>query len=196
MDHITRKNKRIYISTNLKDMTDKQLNNICELIGDITEEKIDKLSNRRKFVKYIEDNLKNMDDGDITKIKDVVATYMIVEETDEDKMKRVTLEIINKMLRVLKEKEIENLENFPTIRRDDILCDECKNVMEENYDYIFKNGFNKTECMVYQKKVKNVHFSILRAMLKKIGYHLRPLHKSTRNNGEKIQYTAYDIVKI
>ena len=194
MDANIRKNKRIYIVENIIDINEKQLTKLYEIISDLMHTEKDVLD-RQHMLSYVENNLKYVEGNDLIVIKDMVAGFVANEESDEDKMKRVTLEIINKILRAIGKKEINELEEFVDIPREDILSDSCKNVMDDNKDYIFENGFNKTECMLYQTKIKVKHLSILKAMLKKIGYKLHSIHSGRRINGKKKPYTTYTITK-
>lgn len=157
-----------------EDLSDDQIDNICSIIENITDNSGDHVSEKHK---KIFDKTKN------------------VGETREEKMMRVMLEIINKILEAMNKEQINNLCDFIDIRRDELSNEKYDKIVKDNCDYIFKNGFNKHECKYYQTNIKNQHLSILKGMLKQLGYGFSSKsHKKTINRMNE-SYTTYAIVK-
>jgi hypothetical protein len=113
---------------------------------------------------------------------------------EEVRMKEIMLEIINKLLKLMNKNEINDLCQFTDINRDELIKDKYANLINEQKDYIFNcTGFNKYICQVYQKKVTNVHISILKGMLKQIGYELISKNHKKMIKGVYNTYTSYSI---
>lgn len=190
MNAHVRKTMRIYIIENLIDITDDQIKEICDKISDILQKKCGDM-NRPQMITYIEKNIRNVDDANLTDLKNTIAGFMNYEEPINDKKKRIALEITNNLLLAMNKKKIENLIDFIDIRRDDLLSNNCKKVIDDNRDYIFENGFSKEECMVYQKKLRNPHLSVFKGILKQVGYELTSKNKSKRSNGVRDMFVMY-----
>ncbi len=115
------------------------------------------------------------------------------EETNDEKMNRIMLEIINKILVLMNKKEINELCQFVDINRDELIKDEYADIIDKHKKYIFDNGYDKYICQVYQKKVANKHISILKGMLKQIGYELFSKNHKKMIKGIYHTYTLYSI---
>jgi hypothetical protein len=80
--------------------------------------------------------------------------------------------------------------------RDEILSDVCKDLINENKNYIFENGFSKNRCKVYQTKIINKHFSLFKGMVNQVkGYVLKSKTKVKTHNYERTPYIDYYIDK-
>lgn len=187
-----RKNKRLYITDNIADVTDNQIKKLCNKISTIIQKQCGEM-NRLQMVSYVEKNIKYVDDDNLGDIENMMAEFLTYEEQDNDRKKRVALEIANKLLLAMNKKKIYDLENFDDVRRDEILNDECKQIIDDNRNYIFENGFSKEECMVYQTKLKYPHLSLFKGMLKHIGYELMSKNRSKRSDGVRDMFTVYYI---
>ena len=192
-----RKKKLQYIKDNIDFLQDKYIDSIYEKICINIPNKLKNDLKRVDKMKHIEPNLKYLEDDMMEIVNQIIKKNLIYEETDEEKKKRVVLDLINKILSVIGHTEIHDLEDFIDIRRDDILSDKVKNIIDENKDYIFEtNGFNKAECMVYQKNLKNPHFSVIKGILNEIGFEMIAKSKADYINKKKIPYRDYYIKKI
>jgi hypothetical protein len=117
----------------------------------------------------------------------------IKKETQHEQMKRVMLEIINKILAQMNKTQINDLSEFIDIRRDDMVSDKCAEVINDNKKYIFDNCFDRHQCQVYQTKVAHKHISILKGMLKQIGYVLLSKNHKKMVKGVYESHTTYSI---
>ena len=155
----------------------------------------------KKQSEIIKKELINLSDKDIENI------YLIVKnklndpangnvESEEEKMKRVMLEIINKILNLMNKDQVNDICEFVDVRRNELLKIEYSELINENKDYIFSNGFNKHECQMYQPKIKHSHISILKGMLKQLGHTLKSINHKTIIGGEAKAYTTYSVQKI
>lgn len=145
-------------------------------------------------IQFIENNLRYVTDEDIIEIADLIINTEY-EESQQGKMERVALEIVNKLLEVKEKPQIDNLCDFK-MSRDEILSDECRDVINENKQYIFESGFSKSECKVYQTKIINKHFSLFKGMINQVkGYVLCSKTKIKTQNYERTPYTGYYIDK-
>lgn len=183
-----RQKKIIQIIDNLHFIGETNLKNIYQIVVENLE--LQKISNvvmnkieRGESLAHVND-VEKKDNGDKRKEK---------KETKEDKKKRVMLEIINKILVLMDKDEINDLNNFIDIRRDVLLDEKYAKLMDENKEYIFKNGFDKHQCQIYQTKVKNMHISMLKGMLKQIGYTLYSKNHKKMIKGVFDSHTTYSI---
>ena len=187
-----RREKHKYIDDNIDDIPDKEIGEIYNKFTDVLKlEKTKKVIDRVEQMKYIDDNFRFIDDNKLLIIEKIIANCFI--ESDDKKMRRVALEITNKILDSLNKPHIKDLCEFVNIRRDDILSEPCKAAIIDNKTYISDNGFSDLECFLYKTKLKHLHLSILRCMLKKIGYDLESKARSKRVNKERIMYTDYSV---
>ena len=183
------------INENIINVPDDILTNIYSNIVKITKEKIKKDVDRVEKVKYIENNLRYINDTNIIEIEEIMndANNDQIEETDEEKKKRIVLEIINKLLVAMNKDEINDLCKFKDIHRDDLINDVCKNILEENKTYISDNGFDDLHCSMYEARLKYPQISMLKYILKKINYDLKSKSKSKIIDGERNVSTVYFI---
>ena len=91
--------------------------------------------------------------------------------------------------------QIQDLCEFKNIRRTQILDDCCKNIIDDNKEYIFSNHFSKTKCKIYNKNILNAHFSIFKSMLQQVRHTLLSKTKFTMKDGVRTHYTVYYIEK-
>jgi len=193
---IQRKNKIDYIKGAIIDILDKDIKKIYELMRtslDNPEE--EKYETRQRMMMYIKNNICYVDEKNLEIIKKAITECLNPMETREEKLMRIALEIVNKTLELMGHRKIVDLTQFTDIRRDELLDDKYLNLFNENQKYIFENGFDKTECKIYQKKVRHTHISILKGMLKQIGYKLCSKNHRKMIKGEYDMYTTYSIQK-
>jgi hypothetical protein len=185
---------------------------ILEKINYLSDESLDKMHRqlcqdiedgydnmkRPKKTKYIQQNIKMLDDDTIKLYRKIINDAISVENT-KNIMNDVALKIINQLLKKMNRDEIIDFVEFKNIRRDELLNKNCKDVINENLKYIFDNGFDKKKCGYYglnSQTLKNSHLSIIKGMLKEIGYKLASKTLCRSINGEKIFYCSYKIKKI
>lgn len=191
MDSI-RKNKLQFVKDNLDNVTDRYIDNIYNSVNEIIPNKKN-IIKRIDKMKYIEANIGYVEDDILGKINNQINKSLGIVENKEDRKKRVVLEILNKILVAIDKDEIKSIDEFVDIRRDDLLNDDVKELIEENKTYLFnKNGFSKTDCKIYQTNIKFPHFSIIRGILKEVGYELISENKVVYEKRKKVcSYTNY-----
>jgi hypothetical protein len=151
-----------------------------------------KQTNRLSQMVFIENNLRYMNRDNLEYVKTIVTESITYIENKEEKMKRVMLEILNKILIAMEKEEIPNICDFKNIYRDELIKDKYKKIIDDNLTYIINNEFSKNTCMVYhQKKIKNYHLSIIKGMLKSINFKLSSKKIIRYINKEKHTYIVY-----
>jgi len=148
---------------------------------------------RRDKIIYIEENIEFVDDEQLVPINKLMSLSLV--ETLDKKRVRVALETINKILEAHEKPPINDLCDFSNFPRKLLTGELCKNVFNQNLDYVFANGFGKTECKNYNKTVVNPHISLLRTILKKSGYDLCGKNKVTGTGEDRSIDTHYSIRK-
>jgi hypothetical protein len=186
-----------YVKNNIENIPDEDIINLYRKIINIVNINInDNTIDRIAQINCIENNLKYMNNENLNEIKNTIETCLTREESQNDKMKRIALELINKLLVAMGKPLISDLCEFTNVYREEIIKEKYKDIINNNLKYIFQNGYSKHTCMIYQKKsIKNYHLSVLKGMLKTIGYELLPKKKNKTINGEKIVLTFYCIQK-
>jgi len=197
MNTISRKKRTEIITRNIKNLGDDQINSIYNILDSILDDLGDH-STRQKKMQLINNNLQFVDEENLKIIDQTIKNFLncVEIETKENKMYRIMLEIINKILETMNLEQIDDLSNFADIQRGELLDKKYGKIIDDNKDYIFKNGFNKHECNIYQTNVKNLHLSILKGMLKQVGYKLCSKNYKKMENKTTKNYTAYTIKKI
>ena len=186
-----RANKLANINTNISIVPDDDLPDILSIINKAMNKTIKDKSTLTRFeiIQSIEKNIKYCNDRDINQIEAIIFRE---EETEEEILKRVALEIVNKCLKVLGKPKIDTLCDF-ALTRDDFISDEVAKVFEDDMDYIFENGYDKKKCKVYKNDIIHKHTSIFRGMLKQINHALIHKTKFKTKNYVKTPYTMYYI---
>ena len=194
MDICLRKNKLIYISENLDNVSDDQIYNIYNKVVESTHKKSNNCKNRADWLSYVEKYLRYVDDLTLTYVKDMIEEH-INNDKFTIKKEAVVLDVLNKLLVGIGMNKIMKLTDFVEISRELLMSDTSKQIIMDNCEYLLQNGFTKYECMIYQKKVKALHFSILKAIIKQTGHILKAIHKRTKKNNIMHIYTVYTIIK-
>jgi hypothetical protein len=186
-----------YIKDNIVNIDEDDIDNIYNKINQIIPNKIKKkgIMIRAEKILYIESMLRLIDIDVLEEIKENIEEKINYVETEEDKKSRITLEIINKILVANNITRIKKLTDFISIRRDVMLTDESINIVNENKEYIFDNGFDKTGCKVYHTYIKSPHLSIIKGMLKEIGYEIKSKVKSKQIDKISEKFMVYTIIK-
>ncbi len=197
METHIRKNLIKYIKENIKEVSDIDITSIYNIINNEIKckQKEDVDLNRHYKINYIDNNIHYVEKHHLIDIEKIIIQSLAFEECPELKMEKIVKELINKMLVAMDKKEIKNLSDFIDVRREIIIDQKCKDIVDSNSEYIFNNGFSKLECGVYQKIIKYPHLSILKGMLKKIGYELCSKTRSEFIDKKRHVYTLYTIKK-
>ncbi len=194
METKIRKNLIKFIKDNITEVSDTDITSIYGILNNIMKHTNKDLNRLNKII-FIENNLQYMENQQLTDIEKIIVKCLTYEESQDVKMEKIVLDIINKILIEINKKEIINLTDFVDVRREILMDKKCIDIINAHRDYIFENGFSKVECGVYLKIIKNPHISILKGMLKKIGYELCSKHRSTTVNNQRLTYTMYSIKK-
>jgi len=190
MNSSNRKTMRMYIIENIADISDDEISKIYKKLCDILNDDNDDNNNRKHMLSYIEDNLKYIDDKNLLDIKSMIDIFLN-NMTENDKKINIVIDIINKILVANEMDKINDLTDFVNIRRDILMSDVCKQIINDSKTYIFDNGFDKYKCSVYQNNLRHKHFGIFKGLLSQAGY---KLVATMITKGGK--YTVYSIVKI
>ena len=186
-----------YIKNNIINIDEDDIDNIYNKINLIIPNKVKKkgILIRADKILYIESMLRLVEIDILKEIKENIEDKINYVETEEDKKTRITLEIINKILFANNIKQIKKFTDFISIKRDIMLTDKSINIVNENKEYIFKNGFNKTGCKIYHTYIKSPHLSIIKGMLKEIGYEIKSRVKSKQIDKVSEKFMVYTIIK-
>ena len=195
MATLVRKNMIDYIKNNIRVMGDAEIEKIYNLAHDTLKTQNDENMTRRDKIIYVENNLEFIDEHGISDIKKLIIVALICNETQGEKMNRIGLEIINKILVSIEKPEITDVSNFSKISRKSLKSELCKNIINENMNYIFENGFNKVEFAPYLKSLKSPQIAFLRAMLKQIGYEMQGKNRTVYSGDTKHTETFYFLQK-
>jgi hypothetical protein len=210
MESQIRKNTINYIKEHLETVSDSDIINVYNKIISVMNNNNGTSSHRARSsgininetnritqIICIETNLRFMNKDNLEHIKKMIVNSINYKESTEEKMNRVMLEILNKILIAMGKDEIQNMCDFKNIHRDELIQDKYKNIIDVNLAYILNNGYRKSKCMVYQQKtIKHYHLSIIKGMLKSIGYKLLSTKRSKISNEERNIYTTYHIEKM
>jgi hypothetical protein len=192
----TRKINISYIKDNIADVDDSDIdtmyNKMIEYVPNKDKKK--KLSRMDKVL-HINSNLLFVENDNLESLKDIVFNSLNHIETENEKKERITLEIVNKIFEVNGLEKINKLTEFVHIRRDIIVNDETNKVIDDNKEYIFNNGFNKVGCKIYHTYIKTPQFSILKGMLKEIGYEMKSKLGSKTKDKVREGFMIYTIFK-
>jgi hypothetical protein len=190
-----RKNKIKYITENIINLTDTYIFELYKTICQyIPNSKYNKNIIRYDANIYIESNLRHVNKTQLDNLYKIVYDVLDHTETDGDKKKRITLEIINQFLEKMNMVKIKDFLEFKNVRRELLISEDFKNLVEDNKDYIFtEGGFSKHDCGVYSKQIKTPQISIFKGMLNQIGYELESESKRKTTKGECKCITYYSI---
>lgn len=192
-----RSTKLKYIRGNIGDVDDNNINLLFDKVIETMPQKNKKSVNRRDKLLYIENNLRYVDGPNLECVWEIIANALNYEESIEDKRIRITLNILNKILKAINRRSIDNLCDFCNVRRDHLIGDITKNIINDNQQIIFEEVFTKKECITTQQsKLSYPHFSLLKGMLNVMGYEFIPTKKSKFANGKRDIFTIYSIQKI
>jgi hypothetical protein len=177
------------IYTKINDILNREENNDSDLASSNSND-----ISRYKQITTIENNLKYTNEEELEDINKILNNSAI-KESQEDKMIRVALEVVNNILVEMNKNKIQDLCEFVDVQREELTKDKYKQIINDNLEYIFSNGFTRSECMVYQKTIKYPHLSIMKGVLNSIGYELCSKRTNRTINDIKIEDTFYCIKK-
>jgi len=193
MDAQIRARRVDYIKANLINMSDDVISkifNVTEtIIDDVTSEFDRKHDNDKQLARYhktmfILINLKHMSRKDLEDVERIVIENAPCEETEENRMHRIALEIMNKIMVVMEREPVDDLCKIDDIDEDELNLIEYKDIIDEYQKYIF-DGFPKVNFMADEVTNKYQHMTVIREMLNAVGYDLcsKNVGKTTKNNG-------------
>lgn len=147
------------------------------------------------YMIYIENRLKYVDIDLLRIFKHVIDKNIANDKGHQ--LEQVALEIFNKILIAMGKEKINKLCDFREIYRDEIVKAEYFNIVNNNLDHIFESGFSKHTCMYYQQKtIKHYHLSVLKGMLKTLGYELVPKRRNLKDHDDRSVMTYYCIERV
>lgn len=123
-----------------------------------------------------------------------MSTEETVIDKNSDKYK-ILLKLINKILTNIEKDEIDDLQKFINIDRDDIIKDVNIATLKSMENELF-NHYSKYKCGYYKKSTAFV-LNCLRGMVKELGYQLTYIRKDIGQNvnGKSLRrtHTLYSI---
>lgn len=184
-----------YICDNIMLLRDDSLNEMHPKLFVSTESNEKEEKNSVEIAKLIANNISYFNDNMIEYIEKNIKKSLSKKENPNEKKLRIALEITNKILKKHDLPPIYDLCEFKDFSREKMLCDECKNVINDNKKYIFDNGFDKIKCGAYQKTQENQHFSIFKGILSQVGHKLCSKTRNSYATGTRLVKTFYYIKK-
>ena len=129
-------------------------------------------SDKQPQIKYIIDNVVNLDDLNLTIIFNDVCKIVFDDETKTIKY-AILLDILNEILMTFTNNIgiLTDVTQFDFVEEIYLLDDKVSTLMESKYDLIFSSGFDKKRCDFYKrKKTKAGHLNVLNAMCRSCDY--------------------------
>jgi hypothetical protein len=109
------------------------------------------------------------------------ALSIVVNKNSETTKYDVALSFVNKILTNIGEKNINKLDEFKNIDRNNIIKAENNFIVNDMKTILFaKNNFNKTNCGYYRKKSKNMCLNIIRGMCRELNLKLSHTKKNVQ----------------
>lgn len=180
------------IQSNIRLVNDTNMNKIFQKVSDSLApcaDELNKITTRAKKIQYVEKNLDLVDDQ---ALNDAGVVITMLSETEDEKLRRVGLEICNRLLVAINKPQIDDFCDFKRISRQELMSDQCKQIIAENVNYAFESGFKKKDFTQYIRESKSSHVAFLRALLKIIGYDLYGKNGSmTDENGKRTRVFYY-----
>ena len=211
MDAQIRARRVDYIKANLINMSDDVISkifNVTEtIIDDVTSEFDRKHDNDKQLARYhktmfILINLKHMSRKDLEDVERIVIENAPCEETEENRMHRIALEIMNKIMVVMEREPVDDLCKIDDIDEDELNLIEYKDIIDEYQKYIF-DGFPKVNFTADEVTNKYQHMTVIREMLNAVGYDLCSKNvgrvtvgKGTKGNDKEIEDNVLYIRKL
>lgn len=182
-----------YVSKNLINVTDDVIRDVyMSVYVVVNDEEICDVVKRSDMIKFVKKNIASLDESDVLLLTRKISKSIANEKKVKEK-REIMLDILNQILAVLEKDELVDLIDF-SVQRNQLIGDECKKIIDDNNELIFKH-FDKGTKHRDRKRIKYGHVSLIKDMLKQIGYSLCTSHKSKMCQGEKFFYSIYYIKK-
>jgi len=159
---------------------------------------------RNEFAeKYAESEMRDINNHNILehKINKIYGANHIEADIDDNfvmmndkKLKyQVTVEFLNDILKSMNRKTINNIKEFKDVPRDDLLTDECNQVVEKHIDKLIK-VFGKTTLLVRNKDdVEHYIMTLIRKTLQVFDMKLTVSKKNIKNGDTYRTSTFYSV---
>ena len=111
----------------------------------------------------------------------------------------ITMEFLNAILKIIGKIKINDITEFKDIRREDLLKNECKDVLEEYLNKIIK-CFGKTKIAFRNKDIVNLYIlTVIKCLCMECGYNFKSCKKIinttiTTNNYRHKYIILYNII--
>lgn len=156
---------------------------------------------REHKIKDLIDDVSSISTENVDKVCEYVYLLIIKERVEEaqnanamvDKKVTTVLKILNDLLKVLDRPEITSIIDF-TISRPDILSQKAIESIESNYEYAFKNGMKKRDC-VYSERSRSQSYQLtfLRHLVKWADINCVISYKTSKRGNKTM--TSYFVTK-
>jgi hypothetical protein len=192
--------RRINIIENIQNMLPETEDDIltntyvdmCNLLDDEYED-----INRRQKLQYITKNIMELDHNELINIQEKIDNRDD-EEKRLEKMYIVVLDVLNDIIDTFNDgtQHITKLEDFKNITLSLLGTTKAAEAFKNKEDLIFSSGYKKTECKYSDsKRLRRGHLTMLRIMIKKIGYTLSSKSKQKIVDGVRLYPTYYFITR-
>jgi hypothetical protein len=186
--------KAKYVVKNIVNIDNDNIYDIYTNMFDVVDDNEKDVDIKRSgMIKYIRKNVFALDDEDVENLSKKIRN-IITKNKKDNKMREIMLDVLNQILTILgDDSQLIDLTDF-LVRRDQLISDTCKQIIADNESIIF-NYFDKGTKYRDRKRIKYGHISIIKEMLKQIGYSLCTSNKSKMCHGEKTFYSVYFVKK-
>jgi hypothetical protein len=94
-----------------------------------------------------------------------------------DNKYKVTLEFLNALFKVINRKTINDITEFKDVKRDDLLKENCKKVLDEYLEKIIKQ-FGKTKIAYRNKNLIDIYIlTVIKSLASECGYNFKSQNK-------------------
>jgi hypothetical protein len=215
MNNISRTDKVTSINICFSNATNDQVIEMYNMfVKNIMHMEI-KILNRKSMVEHVLDNINIADDMTIDELYLYAHDNNLMNDNglkcikvnnknkivnDKNIMYNIVLNVVNDLLETIGRDKIERLEDFKEIRRDELMQNKCKDVIENNKEYIFSK-FKKAEIRYYQRDTLTTFvISALKGMVNKLADYqfISKNHKNKKitKGSQAVNFTSYSVKKI
>ena len=113
---------------------------------------------------------------------------------NDDIKYKVVLKFLNEILEQLNVEDITNITEFRNIKRNDILSDQCKIIIDNNIDNLC-GAFGKVKLDYYNRSIRKAYMAtLLRRLVTLCGYSLESRRKDKKIRNKIISWYEYSII--
>ncbi len=166
------------------------------------QDKIKAIGLKGKYTKiHLPNNiLNNIYQMEINIQKNQVKSYIYTKKPKNPKVNNndikytTVLKFLNKLLEQLNMENIINITEFKNIKRNDILSNQCKIIINNNIDELCK-AFGKVKLDYYNRNIRKAYMAtLLRKLVTLCGYTLESRRKDKKIRNKIISWYEYSVI--